>query len=101
MPHHTQFKGGTRSHTTGHTGKRGIGVPLVQEDYPDLPLSSMTGLLGQKTRLGLPMGFLMAPCAKSYEILSRIIAQSAPGFEVMNLKTLDAPARLATPAVSL
>ena len=47
------------------------------------------------------MGFLMAPRAKSYEILSRIIAQAAAGLEVMNLKTLDAPARLATPAVSL
>jgi len=47
------------------------------------------------------MGFLMAPCAKSYEILSRIIAQVAPGLDVMNLKTLDTPARLATPAISL
>jgi len=44
---------------------------------------------------------LVARDAKSYEILSRIIAQAAPGLEVMNLKTLDAPARLATPAVSL
>ncbi len=47
------------------------------------------------------MGFLMAPCAKSYEILRRIITQSAPGLDVMNLKTLDASTRLATPAVSL
>jgi hypothetical protein len=47
------------------------------------------------------MGFLMAPCAKSYEILGSVIAQSAAWLNVMNLKTLDAPARLATPAVSL
>ncbi len=44
---------------------------------------------------------LVALDAKSDEILSRIIAQSAALLNVMNLKTLDAPARLATPAVSL
>ena len=44
---------------------------------------------------------LVAFDAKSNEILGRIIAQAAPGLDVMNLKTLDAPARLATPAVSL
>jgi len=49
----------------------------------------------------LPVSVLVARDAKSYEILSRIIAQAAPGLDVMNLKTLDAPARLATPAVSL
>src|SRR6266436_6357446 len=44
---------------------------------------------------------LVARDAKSYEILSRIITQAAPGLEVMNLKTLDLPARLATPAISV
>src|SRR5467141_2096985 len=44
---------------------------------------------------------LVARDAKSYEILSRIIAQAAPGLDVMNLKTLNAPARLATPTVSV
>jgi hypothetical protein len=49
----------------------------------------------------MSVNVLVALDAKSYEILSRIIAQAAPGFDVMNLKTLDAPARLAAPAVSL
>ena len=49
----------------------------------------------------MSVNVLVALDAKSYEILSRIIAQAAPGLEVMNLKTLDAPTRLATPAVSL
>ncbi len=44
---------------------------------------------------------LVALDAKSDEILSRIIAQSAALLNVMNLKTFDAPARLATPAISL
>jgi len=44
---------------------------------------------------------LVALDAKSYEILSRIIAQAAPGLDVMNLKTLDGSTRLATPAVLL
>ena len=49
----------------------------------------------------MSVNVLVALDAKSYEILSRIIAQAAPGLDVMNLKTLDAPARLATPAISL
>ena len=49
----------------------------------------------------MSVSFLVAPDAKSYEILSRIIAQSAAGLNVMNLKAFDTPARLATPAVSL
>jgi hypothetical protein len=49
----------------------------------------------------MSVGVLVALDAKSYEILSRIIPQVAPGLDVMNLKTLDTPARLATPAVSL
>jgi hypothetical protein len=44
---------------------------------------------------------LVALDAESYEILSRIIAQAAPGLDVVNLKILHAPARLATPAISL
>ena len=43
----------------------------------------------------------MALDAKSYEILSRIIAQSASRLNVMDLKILHSPARLATPAISL
>jgi hypothetical protein len=49
----------------------------------------------------MSVSVLMAFDAKSYEILSRIIAQAAPGLDVVDLKILDAPARLATPAVSL
>jgi hypothetical protein len=47
------------------------------------------------------MSFLMAPRTKSYHILGRVITQTASRLDVMNLKALDAPARLATPAVSL
>jgi len=47
------------------------------------------------------MGFLMAPCAESNQILVSIIAQSAARLNVMNLQTLHTPARLATPAISL
>jgi hypothetical protein len=49
----------------------------------------------------MTVNVLVALDAKSYEILSRIIAQAASGLDVMNLKTLDAPARLAAPAISL
>ena len=44
---------------------------------------------------------MVAADAKSYEILSRIIAQAAARLNVMDLKVLDAPARLATPAIPL
>jgi hypothetical protein len=47
------------------------------------------------------VGVLVAPDTKSYEILSRIITKVAPGLNVMDLKALDTPARLATPVVSL
>ena len=47
------------------------------------------------------MGLLMARSAESDRILSRIIAQAAPRLNVMDLKTLDASTRLATPAVSV
>ncbi len=43
----------------------------------------------------------MAADTKRDEILRGIIAQAAPGVNVMDLKALDAPAGLATPAVSL
>ena len=49
----------------------------------------------------LSMGFLVASRTKSNQILGRVITQTAPRLNVMNLKTLDAPARLTTPAVSL
>src|SRR6266404_679583 len=47
------------------------------------------------------MGLLMARSAEGDQILGSVIAQSAPRLNVMDLKTLDAPARLATPAVSV
>jgi hypothetical protein len=49
----------------------------------------------------MSVNVLVAPDTKRYEILSRIIAQAAPGLNVMDLQALDAPARLTTPAVSL
>ena len=48
----------------------------------------------------MSVNVLVALDAKSDQILGGVIAQAAPGFDVMNLKTLDAAARLATPAVS-
>ena len=47
------------------------------------------------------MGFLMARRAEGDQILGSVIAQSAPRLNVMDLKIFHAPARLATPAVSL
>jgi hypothetical protein len=44
---------------------------------------------------------LVALDAKSYKILSRVITQTAPRLNVMDLKIFHPPARLATPAVSL
>ncbi len=43
---------------------------------------------------------LVALDAKAYEILSRIIAQSAPRLNVMDLKIFHSPAPLASPAIS-
>jgi hypothetical protein len=39
--------------------------------------------------------------AKSYEILSRVITQTAPRLNVMDLKILHPPTPLAAPAISL
>jgi len=47
------------------------------------------------------MGFLMARRAEGDQILGRIIAQSAPPLNMMDLKFLHAPARLTTPPISL
>jgi hypothetical protein len=63
--------------------------------------STLTDLLGRKTRLGLPMGFLMTRCAEGDQILGSVIAQSAPRLNVMDLKILHTPTRLAAPAISL
>ena len=43
----------------------------------------------------------MAQETKSYEILGRVIAEAAPWLDMMDLKPLDAAARLASPAVAL
>jgi hypothetical protein len=47
------------------------------------------------------MDFLMARRAEGDQILGRIIAQSAPPLNMMDLKFLHAPARLTTPPISL
>src|SRR5579863_5589058 len=62
---------------------------------------SMASLIGQWTQLGLPMGFLMARCAKCDQILGNIIAQTAPWLNVMDLKIFHPSAALATPPISL
>jgi hypothetical protein len=46
-------------------------------------------------------GVAVSPDAKSYEILSSVIAQLAPPLNVMDLKIVHLPAGLATPAISL
>ena len=48
----------------------------------------------------MSVNVLVALDTKSYEILSRIIAQSAARLNVMDLKILHSPAPLATPAIS-
>jgi hypothetical protein len=47
------------------------------------------------------MSFSMARRAEGDQILSSVIAQSAPRPNVVDLKILHAPARLASPAVAL
>jgi hypothetical protein len=48
----------------------------------------------------ISMSYLVAPYTKSYQVLGSVVAQMASRLNVMNLKTLHAPAPLATPAVS-
>ena len=43
----------------------------------------------------------MTDDAKSYQILGRVIAEVAPRLDVMDLKSFDLPARLATPTIPL
>jgi hypothetical protein len=49
----------------------------------------------------MSVSVLVALDAKSYEILSRVITQTAPGLNVMDLKIFHPSARLTSPAVSL
>jgi hypothetical protein len=49
----------------------------------------------------MSVGILVALDTKNYQILGRVIAQSAPWLNVMDLKILHAPAPLATPSISL
>ena len=49
----------------------------------------------------ISMSVVVALDAKCNEILRRIIAESAPPFDVMDLKAFHPSARLATPAVSV
>jgi hypothetical protein len=48
----------------------------------------------------MSMNILVALDAEGYEILGRVIAQSAPWLNVMDLKVYHASARLAPPAIS-
>jgi hypothetical protein len=47
------------------------------------------------------MGILVALGAKNHEIFGRVITQSASRLNMVDLKILHAPARLATPAIAL
>ena len=47
------------------------------------------------------VSFLVTRDTKSYQILSRVIAEAAPRLNVMDLKIFRAPAELATPTVPL
>ena len=49
----------------------------------------------------MSVSVLVALDAKSYEILSRVITQTAPRLNVMDLKIFHPSARLTSPAVSL
>ena len=47
------------------------------------------------------MRFLVTHDTKGNQILGGVIAEAAPGLDVMDLKTFDLPAPLATPIVAL
>ena len=49
----------------------------------------------------MSVSVLVALDAKGYEVLGRIVTQSTSRLNVMNLKSLCSPARLATPAIPL
>ena len=51
--------------------------------------------------LSLSVSNLVADDTKSYQIFGSVIAQSTPRLNVMDLKILHSPARLATSAISL
>jgi hypothetical protein len=48
----------------------------------------------------MSVSVLVALDAKSYEILSRVITQTAPRLDVMDLKAFHPPTPLATPYIS-
>jgi hypothetical protein len=48
----------------------------------------------------MPVSVRVALDAQDYQILGRVVTQSASRPDMMDLKTLDAPARLATPPIS-
>jgi len=47
------------------------------------------------------VSFLVTQDTKSYQILGSIMAEAASRLDVVDLKAVDLPARLATPAVPL
>jgi len=47
------------------------------------------------------VSLLVTDDTKSYQILSRVIAEAAPALDVMDLKVFDLPTPLATPTVAL
>jgi hypothetical protein len=49
----------------------------------------------------MSVSFLVTLGTKGYQVLGRVITQLAPRLDVVDLKILRSPARLATPAVPL
>jgi hypothetical protein len=62
----------------------------------------LSAICGVEAKRGLlSMRFSVASSTKCHQVLGSVIAQSTPRLNVMDLKILEAPARLATPAISL
>src|ERR1700674_1015838 len=62
----------------------------------------LSAICGAETKRALlPMRFSVASSTKCHQVLASVIAQSTPRLDVMELKILHSPARLASPAVSL
>jgi hypothetical protein len=62
----------------------------------------LSAICGVEAKRGLlSMRFSVASSTKCHQVLGSVIAQSTPRLNMMDLKILHSPARLATPAISL
>ena len=62
--------------------------------------STIVMTIFSRIQMALAMEFLMTPETKRYQILCRVIAQTAPWLNVMDLKIFRTPAELAMPSVA-